>query len=1314
MTRTRSPFLFLWLCLAFPAVAMAQTTVTVTVTSSGTAVKDAFVALVGTGSTITSYGGTTSASGVATIPNVLAGTYTVRAQAPGTRVGTATDTLVISAGAPAASAAVSVTSSGSVFAELGAYGSGNEAMLADGGTGVFYLMNTRSIPSVYRTGDYGGTWRPVTLSNDDPTNGMDGSSTMKMLATSGRAGEVASAGGTKVWYSRDFGTTWASIPGPAGVNLSSFGNPPSVSLYWAHSATSIASVIFLVTNTQEIYYADTTEATPAFVAMGANSYKTATTDLITVANSGTGPVFVVLSTAGGTAGTVSLYPVDSTPSRTDTPTTIAGAIPTLATDGTTALTGSDAFWIRMAGSADGRTVGSYTAPRTILVYSVTSNNVSANAKMTSCLGSSPCTSPTTTRFLTVNDAVDATGKFSGGSFGGGSTCAANREANAIGSISPLGTTGSLGSCWLTVNGSNLDVRAVANINNNTAMVYDAGYNGVDNFVVLSSDGQHGAVKSAKMSVEADRAGAFNDPGLNRPLVPRFPQIATGGIGQTTGGTSITGLNGALIRQVVFKPGDATTLAAVMDFGAGGRAIGSSDSGATWSTLFDIGGVAIEWWNGATAGTQWIMSGSAGHGNWLLGRRITSFSSATNLTGVTNTATPPQSLGPTDFGEVTTIIGNAGFRAITGIPGTDYAIVATYDGQVRKLHALKFALTPGPSQTPFATLTELASLPETGTGSANGGGATRMAYCGTESSVAASAQGKLFVAMGGLDFGNPSGRLRIYSGIGNAANTNNFSSGITSMDAFPTGDFRDIAVNCATGTVWVARHTPTSPASVGILKSVAGGDFNAITPPSGADPRAFQQMMVIDFNKVVPRQVVALNRNGDILRSNDDGATWTIVNDTSTASCVVTTSPCGRSFGAEPGDFTFPPAPSSSSLVADSAPMTDAVSGATPGVMGSAAGLFAVSSGSTSGLSNPVMALDAPTFGATLTATQSFPVSGWAVDRNVGAGAGVDDIHVYAYPLPSGTAVFLGQATFGSARTDVGGVYGSQFTNSGFSLTATGLPAGNYRIVAFAQSVVTGAFTVSAFADVTVSAAASNPFVAVDTPSSGASLGQAFTVSGWAVDLAATTGTGIDTIHMYAYELANGALGAATFLGVGTTGVSRPDVGAAFGSTRFNASGYTLAVSSALAPGTYRVVVFGRSTVTGAFTAASFADITVAADPQMALDAPGDNTTQSQPFAVSGWAVDRGAATGAGVSTVHVYAFPVTGGVITGPAVFVGLPTMGGSRPDIGGVYGAQFTNSGFTLNASGLTPGQYMLVVYAQSTVTGTFNQARYVTITVQ
>jgi hypothetical protein len=65
----------------------------------------------------------------------------------------------------------------------------------------------------------------------------------------------------------------------------------------------------------------------------------------------------------------------------------------------------------------------------------------------------------------------------------------------------------------------------------------------------------------------------------------------------------------------------------------------------------------------------------------------------------------------------------------------------------------------------------------------------------------------------------------------------------------------------------------------------------------------------------------------------------------------------------------------------------------------------------------------------------------------------------------GAPVFVGVAAYGSARPDVGAILGGQFTNSGFTLTAT-LEAGSYRLVAFARSTLTGTFNAQA-ADVTV-------------------------------------------------------------------------------------------------------------------------------------------------------------------------------------------------------------------------------------------------------
>ncbi|MGB7217219.1 MAG: IPT/TIG domain-containing protein [Vicinamibacterales bacterium] len=79
-----------------------------------------------------------------------------------------------------------------------------------------------------------------------------------------------------------------------------------------------------------------------------------------------------------------------------------------------------------------------------------------------------------------------------------------------------------------------------------------------------------------------------------------------------------------------------------------------------------------------------------------------------------------------------------------------------------------------------------------------------------------------------------------------------------------------------------------------------------------------------------------------------------------------------------------------------------------------------------------------------------------------------------------------------------------------------------------------------------------------------------TISGWAVDLEASTGSGVDAVHVYAYR--RNSVAAPIFLGAARLDVSRPDVAQAFGPT-FGQAGFSLATT--LAPGDYdlRGVVF---------------------------------------------------------------------------------------------------------------------------------------------
>ena len=101
----------------------------------------------------------------------------------------------------------------------------------------------------------------------------------------------------------------------------------------------------------------------------------------------------------------------------------------------------------------------------------------------------------------------------------------------------------------------------------------------------------------------------------------------------------------------------------------------------------------------------------------------------------------------------------------------------------------------------------------------------------------------------------------------------------------------------------------------------------------------------------------------------------------------------------------------------------------------------------------------------------------------------------------------------------------------------------------------------------------------------------------------------------------------------------------------------------------------------------------------------------QPFTIAGWAADFSTdEVGTGVTGLHVWAYPLTGGA----PIFVGAASYGGTRPDVSDVHGEQFRNSGFGLTVYGLPPGNYDLAVFAWSTALGNFAPAKVVRVTVR
>jgi hypothetical protein len=111
-----------------------------------------------------------------------------------------------------------------------------------------------------------------------------------------------------------------------------------------------------------------------------------------------------------------------------------------------------------------------------------------------------------------------------------------------------------------------------------------------------------------------------------------------------------------------------------------------------------------------------------------------------------------------------------------------------------------------------------------------------------------------------------------------------------------------------------------------------------------------------------------------------------------------------------------------------------------------------------------MAIDTPADGAIVHGT--FYLAGWAFDEHPST-AGLDAIHVWAFPVAGGSPSFGGVATLGIPRPDVAALYGAQYANAGFYVDMAGLAPGVYDVVVFGHSSVSGTFNLQRVVRVTI-------------------------------------------------------------------------------------------------------------------------------------------------------------------------------------------------------------------------------------------------------
>jgi hypothetical protein len=106
----------------------------------------------------------------------------------------------------------------------------------------------------------------------------------------------------------------------------------------------------------------------------------------------------------------------------------------------------------------------------------------------------------------------------------------------------------------------------------------------------------------------------------------------------------------------------------------------------------------------------------------------------------------------------------------------------------------------------------------------------------------------------------------------------------------------------------------------------------------------------------------------------------------------------------------------------------------------------------SGNSRVLGAIDTPGEWSTVSGSGVLQMTGWAVDFGSATGPGIDAARVYL----DGT--YIGDATYGVPRADIGSAYESRFNNSGFvyQLNLSNVRVGSHTVEVRARSTVTGA------------------------------------------------------------------------------------------------------------------------------------------------------------------------------------------------------------------------------------------------------------------
>ncbi len=776
---------------------------------------------------------TVSSGGTYSLTLPADGTYRLVANAPGFAA-TVTPSVTVD-GASAQN--VTLTSSGAKLSLVPVYGGGS-SVAADGTPGVFYIA-AGNVGDLYRTADYGGTWTQVTVSSDDPSNGLSESSSPALLATSGFPGEVAVLDGVPgsaqpggVFYSTDYGVSWHLV----GNSPTNGMHGQGAQMFWGHAGQSSVLVYVQQPNsgpgTSEpyaMYVADMTVPNPSFVQMSAPYARAG--QPIAVADGAGQPWIATVDSTGKLS-------VSQLTAQSAAPTAAFTTLPGFPTNPVeVGLGGQSAAGTPPSGviaQSDDGTVGMALKAPGDLAYT-TVDTLAGGAPR---VGQPPsCGAPSA---------------FSGYS--------AHVSANTAGAPSTTGTYGAawIDGCWvqdaaITPRGGGTPADTVmAAPGSGSGVAIDPGYNTTNNTVDTSACQTPGVCDAVVMRAGISSRGIIKSAATSAPMspssqdggVPVMPSDqtvnATRGTGLTSGGAAVNGVTAATVYQTTFGPDSTNDSASATALGG----VASDNGGASFDQALYGPSSSVAWWQGAS--DSWLLYGlsPASGGPALL---LTGFENWSSTSASVNGGNIP--------GSTAAALGVGGANSpaigsVVGVPSQDTAFVDAASGSPESPNRTG-ALTRIALAAPGPSISNLTSI---GAGTIVAPGP--LAYCPSLGPSGSLRHDVLFA----LAVGGDSGALYRVDGATGASPTVSKAVGLLGS---PGMGLPSLAVDCASGTVLVASGS----AADGLLESTDGGaTFTTAATYSG--------IRTIAIGPGDPFSILVGLSTGVIEGSSNGGLTWT--------------------------------------------------------------------------------------------------------------------------------------------------------------------------------------------------------------------------------------------------------------------------------------------------------------------------------------------------------------------------------------------------------------------------------------------------------